>query len=376
MSIAITEDHRSLAETVSSFAEKRNLRGAARELLEAADETLPDFWSEFAELGWLGLHLPEDMGGSGYGIDELVIVVEELGRTVTPGPFVPTVIASAVLAATADDELRSRLLPGFADGSIVGAVALGGDVEVTDGVATGDAGVVLGAGLASVILVPVGDDVAVVEVGDGVTIDDACQPRPEPPQRSRHPRRCPSDGHPRRPPHADRPRPRHPVRGRRRCGSRVHLDGRRVLQGTHPVRSPHRDVPGGQASLRQHGRCHRTRHECYVGRRPCRRDRRRPAHLRGCRRSHPRGPRRGPVRQLEHPGARRHRDHVGTRRPSLHAPSDHTVALSRRCRGRSRADRPHPTGRRARQGDRAAARGRGDPRRGPLVRPAHQGPAR
>ena len=171
MSIAITEDHRSLAETVSSFAEKRNLRGAARELLEAADETLPDFWSEFAELGWLGLHLPEDIGGSGYGIDELVIVVEELGRMVTPGPFVPTVIASAVLAATADDELRSRLLPGFADGSIVGAVALGGDVEVTDGVATGDAGVVLGAGLASVILVPVGDDVAVVEVGDGVTLD-------------------------------------------------------------------------------------------------------------------------------------------------------------------------------------------------------------
>ena len=171
MSIAITEDHRSLAETVSSFAEKRDLRGANRALLESATETLPTFWNEFAELGWLGLHLPEDVGGSGYGIDELVIVVEELGRAVAPGPFVPTVIASAVLAATAPSELQQRLLPGFADGSTVGAVALGGAVTVTDGAATGDAGVVLGAGLASVILVPVGDDVAVVEVGDGVAVE-------------------------------------------------------------------------------------------------------------------------------------------------------------------------------------------------------------
>ena len=171
MSIAITDDHRSLAETVSSFAEKRNLRGAARDLLDSSDDALPEFWSEFAELGWLGLHLPEDVGGSGYGIDELVIVVEELARTVAPGPFVPTVIASAVVAATADDDLKSRLLPGLADGSTVGAVALGGSVTITGATASGDVGVVLGAGLADLILVPVGDDIAIVEVGTGVTID-------------------------------------------------------------------------------------------------------------------------------------------------------------------------------------------------------------
>jgi len=171
MSIAITDDHRSLAETVSSFAEKRNLRGAARDLLDSSDDALPEFWSEFAELGWLGLHLPEDVGGSGYGIDELVIVVEELARAVAPGPFVPTVIASAVVAATADDDLKSRLLPGLADGSTVGAVALGGSVAITGATASGDVGVVLGAGLADLILVPVGDDIAIVEVGIGVTID-------------------------------------------------------------------------------------------------------------------------------------------------------------------------------------------------------------
>jgi len=171
MSIAITEDHRSLADTVRSFADKRDLRGAARERLESPSDELPDFWSELAELGWLGLHLPEDVGGSGYGIDELVIVVEELARAVAPGPFVPSVIAGAVIAATGDDELRARVLPGLADGSTVGAVALGGSVTVADGVATGDAGVVLGGAAAQLLLVPVGDDVAVVEVGDGVTIE-------------------------------------------------------------------------------------------------------------------------------------------------------------------------------------------------------------
>ena len=171
MSIAITEDHRALAETVSDLLRKRDARGAARALLESPTEELPALWAELVELGWLGLHLPEAHGGSGYGLEELVVVVEELGRAVTPGPFVPTVIASAVLDATADDALKAELLPGLADGSVAAAVALGGDVAVSDGTASGSAGVVLGGGLAQLLLVRVGDDVAVVRVGDGVTVD-------------------------------------------------------------------------------------------------------------------------------------------------------------------------------------------------------------
>jgi alkylation response protein AidB-like acyl-CoA dehydrogenase len=171
MPIAITEDHRSLADTVSSFADKRDLRGAARGLLESSTVSLPECWNEFAELGWLGLHLPEEVGGSGYGLDELVIVIEELASALTPGPFVPTVLASAVIAATAESDVTSQLLPGLADGSTVGAVALGGSVVVTNGTASGDVGVVLGAALATLLLVPVGDDVAIVQVGDGVAID-------------------------------------------------------------------------------------------------------------------------------------------------------------------------------------------------------------
>ena len=171
MSIAITEDHRSLAETVKSFVQKRDARGAARALLEAPSEPLPELWNELAGLGWLGLHLPEAHGGSGYGIEELVIVVEELGRAVAPGPFVPTVIASAVIASAGDEALQASLLPGLGDGSVIGAVALGGAATFADGTVSGPAGVVLGGALANVLLVAVGDDVAVVQVGDGVDVE-------------------------------------------------------------------------------------------------------------------------------------------------------------------------------------------------------------
>ena len=52
----------------------------------------PPFWDELAGLGWLGLHLPEAVGGEGYGFAELAVVVEELGRALAPGPFLPTVL--------------------------------------------------------------------------------------------------------------------------------------------------------------------------------------------------------------------------------------------------------------------------------------------
>ena len=183
MSIAITEDHRALADTASDFLSRHDSRGAARALLEAPTEALPDMWKDVAAMGWLGLHVPEEHGGSGYGLEELVIVIEQLGRAIAPGPFVPTAIASAVLVATADDALKAKLLPGLADGSTTGAVALRGEVEQRDGTLHGSAGTVLGAGLADVLVVGVGDDVAVVELGgDGVTIDEP--PNLDPTRRS------------------------------------------------------------------------------------------------------------------------------------------------------------------------------------------------
>jgi 3-oxochol-4-en-24-oyl-CoA dehydrogenase len=172
MSIAITEDHRALAATVSDFLVKRGARTNARALLDGADEGLPPFWADLCGLGWLGLHVPEALGGSGFGLPELVIVVEQLGRAVAPGPFLPTVIASALLAASDADGAKKEHLAGLAAGSTTAAVALGGSVTLAGDAASGPAGVVLGAPLADLILVTAGDDVAIVDAhGQGVTLD-------------------------------------------------------------------------------------------------------------------------------------------------------------------------------------------------------------
>ncbi|HET9890286.1 MAG TPA: acyl-CoA dehydrogenase, partial [Mycobacterium sp.] len=124
------------------------------------------------ELGWLGLHVDEEYGGSGYGLPELVVVIEELGRTVAPGPFVPTVIASAVIAKDGTPEQKSGLLAGLIDGTVTAGIGLDSQVRVADGVADGEAGIVLGAGLAELLLIAAGDDVLVLDRGrDGVSVE-------------------------------------------------------------------------------------------------------------------------------------------------------------------------------------------------------------
>ena len=167
MSIAITDDHRALGSTVSDFLTKNKARSHARQLLESPTEELPPFWKDVAALGWLGLHLPEEYGGSGFGFEELVVVAEEAGRAVCPGPLIPSLVASAVIDAVADKETAARLLPDLASGATPGGFGLGGDIQVSAGKANGDAGVVLGAGLAEILVLPAGDDVLIVDKRDG-----------------------------------------------------------------------------------------------------------------------------------------------------------------------------------------------------------------
>ncbi|HVX17354.1 MAG TPA: acyl-CoA dehydrogenase [Acidimicrobiales bacterium] len=175
MSIAITDDHAALAASVAGFLEQHRSRAAARALLDGAPDALPEFWAEAAALGWLGLAIPEAHGGSGFGLPEAVIVAEQLGAAIAPGPFVPTMIAGAVLSAAGSTEQRARHLPGLAAGTTVGAVATAGDVELRGATgaktAHGNAGVVVSGGLADLLLVAAGADLAIIDAsGAGVDI--------------------------------------------------------------------------------------------------------------------------------------------------------------------------------------------------------------
>jgi alkylation response protein AidB-like acyl-CoA dehydrogenase len=170
--IAITDDHRALAETVNHLLTRRDALSQSRDLLESDTENPPTFWSDLVNLGVPALHVPEEHGGVGAGIEELVVAVEELGAAAAPGALVPTVVASAVIAASGVDAAQKTYLPSLADGSLIAAVALSADLEVGDGTVSGQVPAALGAGSAGILVLPSGTDVLVVDLaGDGVTID-------------------------------------------------------------------------------------------------------------------------------------------------------------------------------------------------------------
>ncbi|GAA3122090.1 acyl-CoA dehydrogenase [Streptosporangium carneum] len=162
MAIGLSEEHEALRESVTGWAQRNISPETVRDAVAAEGGKRPAFWASLADQGLLGLHLPEEHGGSGYGLLEAAVAVEALGERVAPGPYLPTVLASAAILAS-DGKAHAELLPGLADGTLTGAVALtaavtgarGQDGELTIG---GVAEPVLGGALADVLVLPVSTD--------------------------------------------------------------------------------------------------------------------------------------------------------------------------------------------------------------------------
>src|SRR5215472_5134535 len=173
MVLAVTDEHVQLADAVTGWAERHSPPGTARDAADGAGLVYREKLAPgLASQGLLGLHLPEIAGGQGYGLPELAVAVEELGRALVPGAFLPTVLASAVLAANAAagaaESGLSKQLSGLADGTLTGAVALGAGLRATAAGAgetagvtiDGTCGLVLGAPVADLVILPAarGDD--------------------------------------------------------------------------------------------------------------------------------------------------------------------------------------------------------------------------
>jgi alkylation response protein AidB-like acyl-CoA dehydrogenase len=170
--LAITEEHNDLADAVFGQLDRLNSRAAARATLEKGATHPSEIWSAGKDLGWNGLAIAEEHGGSGFGLAELAVVLEAQGRELSPGPFLPTVAAAVVIDRCAPGSVRAQLLPGLADGSAVGAIALSGSVTIgSDLVVTGESPAVLGAPDADVLVIAAGEDLVVVDAAaDGVTV--------------------------------------------------------------------------------------------------------------------------------------------------------------------------------------------------------------
>jgi alkylation response protein AidB-like acyl-CoA dehydrogenase len=173
--LAITDEHRDLADSALGQLSRLDSRAAARATLEGGSAHPAEVWTAAAGLGWTGLAVAEEHGGSGFGLSELAIVLEVQGHELCPGPFLPTVSASLVIDRCGSDSLRVQLLPGLADGSTVGALGLAGSVSLgSDLVVSGESPAVLGAPDADVLVIAAGDDVVVVDAtADGVTVTAA-----------------------------------------------------------------------------------------------------------------------------------------------------------------------------------------------------------
>lgn len=170
--LAITEEHRDLAAATVGQLRRVDSRASARAALTAPGTFPTDLWRAGADLGWNGLAIAEQFGGSGYGLAELAVVVEVTGGELMPGPFLPTVAAATVIDRCAPDSVRARLLPGLADGSTVAALGVNIRVNMqTDMTATAEWPAVLGAPDADVLVLSAGEDLLVVDArADGVTV--------------------------------------------------------------------------------------------------------------------------------------------------------------------------------------------------------------
>jgi alkylation response protein AidB-like acyl-CoA dehydrogenase len=134
MDFGLSDDQRDIQRTARELLAERSRPERVRECAEArrADEEL---WRELSELGWPGIAVPEEHGGQGLGAIELSILCEELGGSLAAVPFLPTVMAAAVIGEAGSQEQRARWLPGLAGGEVKGAVgsAAGSGAELVIG---------------------------------------------------------------------------------------------------------------------------------------------------------------------------------------------------------------------------------------------------
>jgi alkylation response protein AidB-like acyl-CoA dehydrogenase len=169
MALGLTEEHLELAAAIRGWAQRNCPAEVVRDAADGPDGGSERYRESFgpalAEQGVLGLHLPEEHGGQGYGLLELAVAVEELGRALVPGACLPTVLASAVLAsaAPATADVTGKLLTGLADGTAAGAVSLAAGLTGRPGadgglVIEGESAPVLGGSMADLVIAGVRTD--------------------------------------------------------------------------------------------------------------------------------------------------------------------------------------------------------------------------
>ena len=120
----LTEEQTLLRDQAKSFVAEKAPVTHFRKLRDAGQTHDPALWREICEMGWSGILIPEEYGGSGLGYLTLGLVLEETGRTLTASPLLSTAIATTALLLGGDDSQKSEWLPKFASGEAIGTLAV------------------------------------------------------------------------------------------------------------------------------------------------------------------------------------------------------------------------------------------------------------
>jgi alkylation response protein AidB-like acyl-CoA dehydrogenase len=134
MDFGFTDDQREIQRTARDLLADRAKPERVREHAEAG-RTDEGLWRELSGLGWPGIAVAEEHGGQGLGPVELAILCEELGRSIAPVPFLPSVLAATLIEQAGSASQQERWLPGLAGGETIGALgeAAGGTAELVIG---------------------------------------------------------------------------------------------------------------------------------------------------------------------------------------------------------------------------------------------------
>jgi alkylation response protein AidB-like acyl-CoA dehydrogenase len=124
MNFGFTEEQELLRDQVRRFMQDACPLSEVRTLMKSASGTSPSLWRQAAQLGWLGLIIPERFGGIGLKWVDLTVVLEETGRGLCPLPIISQTLAAAALLRCGSDAQKQNLLPALADGSRIGTLAL------------------------------------------------------------------------------------------------------------------------------------------------------------------------------------------------------------------------------------------------------------
>jgi alkylation response protein AidB-like acyl-CoA dehydrogenase len=117
MNFGFNEEQELLRSTARKFFDNECSSETVRKLMEGPEGMTPDLWKKLAEQGWLGLIVPDEHGGMGLGMVDLVVLMEEMGRAVVPGPFFSTVLLGGLAILEAGTEAQKKAwLPRLASG--------------------------------------------------------------------------------------------------------------------------------------------------------------------------------------------------------------------------------------------------------------------